>query len=146
MWRSMQRGELWPLDRGNQTALPQKNHLIRTRLNCNKSCTLTLDTHLVRVMPQVTGRRGPCAAFAVCQNAVAGTAVLCLYYFFLVQNKTNQIVPEFTVDLRGATISWASRDKSSKKNVLEVRGCVSRRYLKQVKRVFILHFTEYSCN
>lgn len=37
------------------------------------------------------------------------------------QNKTNQIVPEFTVDLRGATIGWASKEKSSKKNVLEVR-------------------------
>ncbi|XP_065805824.1 rho GTPase-activating protein 27 isoform X2 [Labrus bergylta] len=37
-------------------------------------------------------------------------------------NKTNQIVPEVTVDLRGATIGWASRDKSSKKNVLELKG------------------------
>ncbi|XP_072229332.1 rho GTPase-activating protein 27 [Leuresthes tenuis] len=37
-------------------------------------------------------------------------------------NKTNQIVPEFTVDLRGATIGWASKDKSSKKNVLELKG------------------------
>uniref|UniRef100_A0A3Q3XQL5 Uncharacterized protein n=1 Tax=Mola mola TaxID=94237 RepID=A0A3Q3XQL5_MOLML len=34
---------------------------------------------------------------------------------------TNQIVPEFMVDLRGATISWASKDKSSKKNVLELK-------------------------
>lgn len=38
------------------------------------------------------------------------------------QNKTNQIVPEFTVDLKGATICWATKDKSSKKNVLEVCG------------------------
>uniref|UniRef100_UPI0037E81286 rho GTPase-activating protein 15 isoform X2 n=1 Tax=Semicossyphus pulcher TaxID=241346 RepID=UPI0037E81286 len=38
------------------------------------------------------------------------------------QNKTNQIVPEVTVDLRGATIGWASKDKSSKKNVLELKG------------------------
>ncbi|KAM4623486.1 rho GTPase-activating protein 27 isoform 1-T1 [Polymixia lowei] len=37
-------------------------------------------------------------------------------------NKTNQIVPEVTVDLRGATIGWASRDKSSKKNVLELKS------------------------
>lgn len=40
--------------------------------------------------------------------------------FFSKQNKTNQIVPEVTVELRGATIGWAPRDKSSKKNVLEV--------------------------
>ncbi|XP_029977457.1 rho GTPase-activating protein 15 isoform X2 [Sphaeramia orbicularis] len=37
-------------------------------------------------------------------------------------NKTNQIVPEIQVDLRGATINWASKDKSSKKNVLELKG------------------------
>ncbi|XP_035469726.1 rho GTPase-activating protein 27 isoform X2 [Scophthalmus maximus] len=37
-------------------------------------------------------------------------------------NKTNQIVPEVTVDLRGAAIGWASKDKSSKKNVLELKG------------------------
>ncbi|XP_023263535.1 rho GTPase-activating protein 15-like isoform X1 [Seriola lalandi dorsalis] len=37
-------------------------------------------------------------------------------------NKTNQIVPEVAVDLRGATIGWASKDKSSKKNVLELKG------------------------
>ncbi|XP_071433633.1 rho GTPase-activating protein 27 isoform X3 [Pithys albifrons albifrons] len=29
--------------------------------------------------------------------------------------------PEHTVELRGATLAWASRDKSSKKNVLELR-------------------------
>lgn len=29
--------------------------------------------------------------------------------------------PEHTVDLRGATLAWATKDKSSKKNVLEVR-------------------------
>lgn len=28
--------------------------------------------------------------------------------------------PEHTVELRGATLTWASKDKSSKKNVLEV--------------------------
>ncbi|KAJ0060075.1 hypothetical protein NL108_002880, partial [Boleophthalmus pectinirostris] len=37
-------------------------------------------------------------------------------------NKTNQIVPEIQVDLRGATINWASKDKSSKKNVLELKS------------------------
>lgn len=40
------------------------------------------------------------------------------------QNKTNQIVPEVTVELKGALIGWASKDKSSKKNVLEV--CVQQ--------------------
>uniref|UniRef100_A0A8C8S323 Rho GTPase-activating protein 12 n=1 Tax=Pelusios castaneus TaxID=367368 RepID=A0A8C8S323_9SAUR len=33
----------------------------------------------------------------------------------------NQSKPEFTVDLRGACIDWASKDKSSKKNVIELR-------------------------
>lgn len=32
----------------------------------------------------------------------------------------NQSKPEFTVDLKGALIDWASKDKSSKKNVIEV--------------------------
>nr|XP_057934160.1 rho GTPase-activating protein 27 isoform X2 [Doryrhamphus excisus] len=36
--------------------------------------------------------------------------------------KTNQIVPEVTVDLRGAVIGWASKEKSSKKNVLELKS------------------------
>ncbi|XP_077360007.1 rho GTPase-activating protein 15-like isoform X2 [Festucalex cinctus] len=39
-----------------------------------------------------------------------------------VSNKTNQIVPEVSVDLRGAMISWASKEKSSKKNVLELKS------------------------
>nr|XP_061807352.1 rho GTPase-activating protein 27-like [Nerophis lumbriciformis] len=39
-----------------------------------------------------------------------------------ISNKTNQIVPEVTVDLRGAILGWASRDKSSKKNVLELKS------------------------
>ncbi|XP_010873242.2 rho GTPase-activating protein 27 isoform X5 [Esox lucius] len=41
-------------------------------------------------------------------------------------NKTSQIIPEYTVELRGATVSWAPKDKSSKKNVLELKtrhGC-----------------------
>ncbi|XP_034045694.1 rho GTPase-activating protein 27 isoform X2 [Thalassophryne amazonica] len=40
--------------------------------------------------------------------------------------KASQIVPEYTIELRGASISWASKDKSSKKNVLELKtrqGC-----------------------
>ncbi|XP_028263720.1 rho GTPase-activating protein 15 isoform X2 [Parambassis ranga] len=37
-------------------------------------------------------------------------------------NKTNQIVPEVTVELKGALIGWASKDKSSKKNVLELKA------------------------
>ena len=36
------------------------------------------------------------------------------------QSKSSQIVPEYTVELRGATVSWAAKDKSSKRNVLEV--------------------------
>ncbi|XP_029312744.1 rho GTPase-activating protein 27 [Cottoperca gobio] len=45
------------------------------------------------------------------KSTITGTAI-----------KTNQIVPEITVDLRGASIGWASKDKSSKKNVLELKG------------------------
>ncbi|XP_061852595.1 rho GTPase-activating protein 12 isoform X6 [Colius striatus] len=33
----------------------------------------------------------------------------------------NQSKPEFTVDLKGALIEWASKDKSSKKNVIELK-------------------------
>ncbi|XP_061443260.1 rho GTPase-activating protein 12 isoform X6 [Rhineura floridana] len=33
----------------------------------------------------------------------------------------NQSKPEFTVDLRGAFIDWASKEKSSKKNVIELK-------------------------
>lgn len=33
----------------------------------------------------------------------------------------NQSKPEFTVDLRGAVTDWASKDKSSKKNVIELK-------------------------
>ncbi|KAM4687707.1 rho GTPase-activating protein 12 isoform 7-T7 [Discoglossus pictus] len=34
---------------------------------------------------------------------------------------SNQSKPEFTVDLKGAFVDWASKDKSSKKNVLELK-------------------------
>ncbi|XP_069047341.1 rho GTPase-activating protein 12b isoform X16 [Lepisosteus oculatus] len=33
----------------------------------------------------------------------------------------NQSKPEFTVDLRGASVDWASKDKSSKKHVIELK-------------------------
>ncbi|XP_066441075.1 rho GTPase-activating protein 12 isoform X7 [Eleutherodactylus coqui] len=33
----------------------------------------------------------------------------------------NQSKPEFTVDLKGASVEWATKDKSSKKNVIELK-------------------------
>nr|XP_057905560.1 rho GTPase-activating protein 27 isoform X2 [Doryrhamphus excisus] len=45
--------------------------------------------------------------------------------------KASQIVPEYTVELRGASIGWASKDKSSKKNVLELRTRQGCEYLMQ---------------
>ncbi|XP_069815086.1 rho GTPase-activating protein 12 isoform X4 [Dendropsophus ebraccatus] len=33
----------------------------------------------------------------------------------------NQSKPEFTVDLKGASVEWAAKDKSSKKNVIELK-------------------------
>lgn len=32
----------------------------------------------------------------------------------------SQSKPEFTVDLKGGSVDWASKDKSSKKHVIEV--------------------------
>uniref|UniRef100_A0A3B4UUC7 Rho GTPase activating protein 27, like n=1 Tax=Seriola dumerili TaxID=41447 RepID=A0A3B4UUC7_SERDU len=46
-------------------------------------------------------------------------------------SKASQIVPEYTVDLRGSSIGWASKDKSSKKNVLELRTRHGCEYLMQ---------------
>ncbi|KAL6094580.1 arhgap27 [Pungitius sinensis] len=46
-------------------------------------------------------------------------------------HKTNQIVPEVMVDLRGASIGRASKDKSSKKNVLELKSRNGVEYLIQ---------------
>lgn len=43
-----------------------------------------------------------------------------LFLFFFQKFGVNQSKPEFTVDLKGALIDWASKDKSSKKNVIEV--------------------------
>lgn len=37
-----------------------------------------------------------------------------------VQFGGSQSKPEFTVDLRGGSVDWASKDKSSKKHVIEV--------------------------
>ncbi|XP_065108805.1 rho GTPase-activating protein 27 isoform X1 [Paramisgurnus dabryanus] len=45
--------------------------------------------------------------------------------------KSTQIVPEFTVELRGATLLWASKEKSSKKNVLELKTRQGTEYLIQ---------------
>ncbi|KAF3853870.1 hypothetical protein F7725_014558 [Dissostichus mawsoni] len=53
--------------------------------------------------------------------------------------KTNQIVPEITVDLRGATIGWAPKDKSSKKNVLELKGKNGVEFLVQYDTESIIH-------
>ncbi|XP_007482550.2 rho GTPase-activating protein 27 isoform X1 [Monodelphis domestica] len=44
---------------------------------------------------------------------------------------SNLSTPEYTVDLRGATLNWATKDKSSKKNVLELRSRDSSEYLIQ---------------
>lgn len=45
--------------------------------------------------------------------------------FFFQKFGVNQSKPEFTVDLKGALIDWASKDKSSKKNVIEVNFFIS---------------------
>ncbi|KAI4884517.1 hypothetical protein NFI96_020486 [Prochilodus magdalenae] len=46
-------------------------------------------------------------------------------------SKTNQFVPEFTVDLKGATLVWAPKEKSSKKNVLELKSRAGAEFLVQ---------------
>ncbi|KAB5530633.1 hypothetical protein PHYPO_G00131620 [Pangasianodon hypophthalmus] len=53
--------------------------------------------------------------------------------------KTNQIVPEFTVELKGASVGWASKDKSSKKNVLELKTRHGSEYLIQYDTDSIIH-------
>ncbi|XP_068192206.1 rho GTPase-activating protein 27 [Antennarius striatus] len=45
--------------------------------------------------------------------------------------KSSQIIPEYTVELRGASVYWAARDKSSKKNVLELKTRQGCEYLMQ---------------
>ncbi|KAG7220009.1 hypothetical protein INR49_009329 [Caranx melampygus] len=44
-----------------------------------------------------------------------------LSQFSLVHFGGGQSKPEFTVDLRGGSVEWASKDKSSKKNVIELK-------------------------
>ena len=44
----------------------------------------------------------------------------------LLQFGGGQSKPEFTVELRGGVVEWASKDKSSKKHVLEVSAQPSR--------------------
>ncbi|XP_076023650.1 rho GTPase-activating protein 27-like isoform X2 [Genypterus blacodes] len=46
-------------------------------------------------------------------------------------SKTSQIVPDYTVELRGASMSWAPKDKSSKKHVLELKTRHGCEYLMQ---------------
>ncbi|XP_051905870.1 rho GTPase-activating protein 27 [Hippocampus zosterae] len=46
-------------------------------------------------------------------------------------NMGSQIVPEYTVELRGASVCWAPKEKSSKKNVLELRTRQGCEYLMQ---------------
>ncbi|XP_067869313.1 rho GTPase-activating protein 27-like isoform X2 [Heterodontus francisci] len=41
------------------------------------------------------------------------------------------IIPEYTIELKGATIGWAAKDKSSKKNVLELKTRGGSEYLIQ---------------
>ncbi|XP_046690489.1 rho GTPase-activating protein 27 isoform X2 [Silurus meridionalis] len=57
--------------------------------------------------------------------------------------KTNQIIPEFTVELRGAAVGWASKDKSSKKNVLELKTRQGSEYLMQYDTDSIIHDWHY---
>ncbi|XP_041087293.1 rho GTPase-activating protein 12-like [Polyodon spathula] len=52
--------------------------------------------------------------------------------------QSNQIVPEYTIELRGATISWASKDKSSKKNVCELKTRNGSEYLVQYDKETII--------
>ncbi|KAL1277835.1 hypothetical protein QQF64_024508, partial [Cirrhinus molitorella] len=53
--------------------------------------------------------------------------------------KSNQIVPEYTVELKGATLSWATKEKSSKKNVLELKTRHGSEYLIQYDTDSIIH-------
>ncbi|XP_048846422.1 rho GTPase-activating protein 27-like isoform X2 [Brienomyrus brachyistius] len=53
-------------------------------------------------------------------------------------NKSTQIIPEYTVELRGATITWATKDKSSKKNVLELKTRQGSEYLMQYDTLSII--------
>ncbi|XP_053876867.1 rho GTPase-activating protein 12 isoform X5 [Malaclemys terrapin pileata] len=63
--------------------------------------------------------------FSSWKNALSGrpavTYVNCDPVSAITKFGVNQSKPEFTVDLRGAVIDWASKDKSSKKNVIELK-------------------------
>ncbi|XP_074841065.1 rho GTPase-activating protein 12 isoform X5 [Carettochelys insculpta] len=63
--------------------------------------------------------------FSSWKNALSGrpavTYVNCDPVSTITKFGVNQSKPEFTVDLRGAIIDWASKDKSSKKNVIELK-------------------------
>lgn len=50
-----------------------------------------------------------------------------LIRFLSVQFGGSQSKPEFTVDLRGGSVEWASKDKSSKKHVMEVGRCTAEK-------------------
>ncbi|KAF7646617.1 hypothetical protein LDENG_00184530 [Lucifuga dentata] len=50
-----------------------------------------------------------------------------------------QSTPEFTVDLRGASVEWASKDKSSKKHVLELKTRQGTELLIQSENDFIIN-------
>ncbi|KAM6957818.1 rho GTPase-activating protein 27 [Aplochiton taeniatus] len=54
-------------------------------------------------------------------------------------NKSNQIVPEYTVELKGAALAWAPKDKSSKKNVLELKTRQGCEYLIQYDTESIIY-------
>uniref|UniRef100_A0A3P8SJ31 Rho GTPase activating protein 27, like n=1 Tax=Amphiprion percula TaxID=161767 RepID=A0A3P8SJ31_AMPPE len=54
-------------------------------------------------------------------------------------SKASQIVPEYTVELRGSSVSWASKDKSSKKNVLELKTRQGCEYLMQYDTESIIY-------
>ncbi|XP_030591594.1 rho GTPase-activating protein 12-like isoform X2 [Archocentrus centrarchus] len=53
-------------------------------------------------------------------------------------SKASQIVPEYTVELRGASVGWACKDKSSKKNVLELKTRQGCEYLMQYDKESII--------
>ncbi|XP_030406074.1 rho GTPase-activating protein 12 isoform X9 [Gopherus evgoodei] len=63
--------------------------------------------------------------FSSWKNALSGrpavTYVNCDPVSAITKFGVNQSKPEFTVDLRGSVIDWASKDKSSKKNVIELK-------------------------
>ncbi len=47
-----------------------------------------------------------------------------VYVFMLSQQFGRDQKLEFSVELKGGSVDWASKDKSSKKHVLEVKSCL----------------------